>query len=121
MSNSNIHGVSSSKSNKLKLSRNVYLKSVASALQHGRKKSQERHQKFKQEEISNTISARNHSNLINLKVEIKCTNEKFDLSKLSPNIKIRDLKAELEFICGIPFQLQRLSYLDEGTRQRKPF
>ncbi len=29
-------------------------------------------------------------------------------------MKIRDLKCYLEFICGIPYNIQKLCYLDEG-------
>lgn len=51
---------------------------------------------------------------IDFKILIKCTNELFNIVKFPLSMKIRDLKACLEFICGIPFNLQRLSYLDEG-------
>lgn len=51
---------------------------------------------------------------INFKVLIKCTNETFNVAKFPITMQIRDLKSCLEFICGIPFNLQRLSYLDDG-------
>ena len=52
--------------------------------------------------------------LINLKILLKCTNEKFNVSNFPVALKVRDLKGLLEFICGIPYNLQRLSYLDDG-------
>ena len=52
--------------------------------------------------------------LINLKILLKCTNERFSVSNFPVALKIRDLKGLLEFICGIPYNLQRLSYLDDG-------
>ena len=52
--------------------------------------------------------------LINLKILLKCTNEKFNVSNFPIALKVRDLKGLLEFICGIPYNLQRLSYLDDG-------
>lgn len=51
---------------------------------------------------------------IDFKILLKCTNETFNVVNFPLNMKIRDLKACLEFICGIPFNLQRLSYLDDG-------
>lgn len=51
---------------------------------------------------------------IDFKIQIRCTNELFNIVKFPLSMKIRDLKACLEFICGIPFNLQRLSYLDDG-------
>jgi hypothetical protein len=51
---------------------------------------------------------------ISFKVLIKCTNEIFTVKKFPISMKIRDLKGLLEFVCGIPFNLQRLSYLDDG-------
>lgn len=53
--------------------------------------------------------------LINLKILLKCTNEKFSVSNFPIILKVRDLKGLLEFICGIPYNLQRLSYLDDGS------
>jgi hypothetical protein len=52
--------------------------------------------------------------LINLKILLKCTNEKFSVANFPIILKVRDLKGLLEFICGIPYNLQRLSYLDDG-------
>lgn len=51
---------------------------------------------------------------INFKVLIRCTNEKFNVHNCPLTLKIRDLKAFLEFICGIPYHIQKLCYLDEG-------
>jgi hypothetical protein len=52
---------------------------------------------------------------ISFKVHLKCTDEYFNVKKFPTSMKIRDLKALLEFVCGIPFNLQRLSYLDDGN------
>lgn len=54
------------------------------------------------------------SKAINFKVRIRCTEEIFNVIGMPLGMQIRDLKACLEFICGIPFELQRLSYLDDG-------
>jgi hypothetical protein len=51
---------------------------------------------------------------IDCKVTIKCTGETFNLKNLPTFWTISDLKAHLEFVCGIPYNLQRLSYLDDG-------
>lgn len=51
---------------------------------------------------------------INFKVIIKCTHEPFNVSNFPITLKIRDLKSVLELISGIPYNLQRLSYLDDG-------
>lgn len=57
------------------------------------------------------------SKAINFKVRIRCTEEIFNVIGMPLGMQIRDLKACLEFICGIPFELQRLSYLDDGKNQ----
>jgi len=51
------------------------------------------------------------------KVVLKCTNEQFSVKKFPTSFKVRELKGLLEYVCGIPYNLQRLSYLDDG-RQR---
>jgi hypothetical protein len=51
---------------------------------------------------------------IDFKISLRCTSEKFNVYKFPINMKIRDLKSLLEFVCGIPYNLQRLSYLDDG-------
>ena len=51
---------------------------------------------------------------ISFKVLVKCTDEKFNVLYFPISMKIRDLKGLLEFITGIPYNLQRLSYLDDG-------
>ncbi|XP_070575120.1 ankyrin repeat domain-containing protein 35-like [Ptychodera flava] len=46
---------------------------------------------------------------------LKCfTNETFPLKKIHNDMKIRELKALVEFVAGIPSHLQRLNYLDDG-------
>ncbi len=51
---------------------------------------------------------------VSFKVVIKCTYEQFSINQFPVSMKIRDLKGFLELIAGIPFNLQRLSYLDDG-------
>ena len=51
---------------------------------------------------------------INFKVKIRCTDELFNVVGIPLGLQVRDLKACLEFICGIPYDLQRLFYLDDG-------
>ena len=51
---------------------------------------------------------------ISFKVFLKCTNEQFSVKKFPVSMKVRELKSLLEFVCGIPYNLQRLSYLDDG-------
>lgn len=51
---------------------------------------------------------------ISFKVLLKCTNEQFIVKKFPVSMKVRELKSLLEFVCGIPYNLQRLSYLDDG-------
>ena len=55
-----------------------------------------------------------NSKLINFKVQIRCTSEKFEVTNFPVQVRVRELKGLLELICGIPFNLQRLSYLDDG-------
>lgn len=54
------------------------------------------------------------SKAVNFKIRLKCTDELFNVVGIPLGMPVRELKACLEFICGIPFELQRLSYLDEG-------
>lgn len=51
---------------------------------------------------------------IDFKITLRCTTEVFTVANFPIAMKIRDLKGLLEFICGIPYNLQRLSYLDDG-------
>ena len=52
--------------------------------------------------------------LINFSILIRTTKERFKVNKCSTRMKIHELKGLLEFICGIPANLQKLFYLDEG-------
>lgn len=45
---------------------------------------------------------------------IACTGEKFLLKHVHAEMKIRELKCYAELVVGIPYNLQRLQYLDEG-------
>jgi hypothetical protein len=56
----------------------------------------------------------NDPKTINFTINIRTTKEKYKVSKCSVRMKIHELKGLLEFICGIPANLQKLYYLDEG-------
>lgn len=47
-------------------------------------------------------------------INISCTGEKFLLKNVHAEMKIRELKCYAELVVGIPYNLQRLQYLDEG-------
>lgn len=47
-------------------------------------------------------------------IYIACTGEKFLLKNVHAEMKIRELKCYAELVVGIPYNLQRLQYLDEG-------
>lgn len=51
---------------------------------------------------------------VNFKIRLKCTSEIFNVIGIPLGMTVRELKSCLEFICGIPFELQRVSYLDDG-------
>lgn len=47
-------------------------------------------------------------------IYIASTREKFLLKKVNAEMKIKELKCYAELVVGIPYNLQRLQYLDEG-------
>ena len=47
-------------------------------------------------------------------IYIACTAEKFLLNNIHAEMKTRELKCYAELVVGIPYNLQRLQYLDEG-------
>lgn len=47
-------------------------------------------------------------------IYIASAGEKFLLKKVHPEMKIKELKCYAELVVGIPYNLQRLQYLDEG-------
>ena len=49
-----------------------------------------------------------------ISINILLTGEKFCLTEIQPSTKVNDLKRKIELVAGIPQQLQRLQYLDEG-------
>lgn len=53
-------------------------------------------------------------NFFKIKVKLVPTDEVFNLTQVYSDMKIRELKAYLEFSTGIPTHIQRISYLDEG-------
>lgn len=55
----------------------------------------------------------------NIKVDVVDTAEVFTVKKVCNLTKIKDLKTSLELISGIPSQLQRIMYLDQGKDHLK--
>lgn len=51
---------------------------------------------------------------VSFDVILRCTKERFKVRDVSIRMKIHELKGLLEFICGIPSNIQKLYYLDEG-------
>ena len=51
----------------------------------------------------------------NISVKLLPTHESFQIKKVSNEMKISELKKEVEFASGIPYHMQRLCYLDEGN------
>ena len=47
-------------------------------------------------------------------VKLVPTNEVFPLKKITGDLKIKELKSYTEFATGIPANIQRLHYLDQG-------
>ena len=47
-------------------------------------------------------------------IYIASTGEKFLLKNVHAEMKVRELKCYAELVVGIPYNLQRLQYLDEG-------
>ena len=52
-----------------------------------------------------------------LNIHLRSTGERFTLTTIHFDSKVRELKTILELICGIPAHLQVISYLDEGALQ----
>ncbi|XP_041375849.1 LOW QUALITY PROTEIN: uncharacterized protein LOC121388539 [Gigantopelta aegis] len=53
-------------------------------------------------------------NYFKINVKVEATEETFRLPEVYNEMKVTELKNYMEFITGIPFHLQRISYLDEG-------
>ena len=53
-------------------------------------------------------------NYFSITVKLIDTMESFHLNQVYNEMKIKELKEFAEFATGIPYNLQRLSYLDEG-------
>jgi len=51
---------------------------------------------------------------IPLTIKIIDTGEVFTLRNVTPMMTVKELKSYLEFATGIPVNLQRIHYLDEG-------
>jgi hypothetical protein len=70
--------------------------------------------------IANAHSAfRYKGKTVSFKVLLRFTNEKFSVNNCPVNLKVKDLKGFFEFICGIPYNVQKLCYLDEGSSSVK--
>ncbi|XP_045384396.1 ankyrin repeat domain-containing protein 60, partial [Lemur catta] len=50
-----------------------------------------------------------------LRVRLEETGEMFRVTKCHSDMTVRELKEELDLLVGIPFNLQRLQYLDQGV------
>ena len=51
---------------------------------------------------------------IDLIVDSVDTYEKFNLHKIDLNMSVLNLKIDLELLSGIPAEIQRITYLDDG-------
>ena len=56
----------------------------------------------------------------NITIKILPTREVFTVKKIYNEMKIRELKALAEFATGIPYNMQKLRYLDEGKKITNP-
>ena len=54
-----------------------------------------------------------------IKINLVDTAEVFAVKKVCNQTKIKELKIRLELIAGIPSQLQRIMYLDQGNCYHK--
>ena len=59
-------------------------------------------------------SAGKMRNYFKINVKVEPTDETFQLPEVYNEMKISEMKSYMEFITGIPINLQRISYLDEG-------
>ncbi|GFR93819.1 ankyrin repeat domain-containing protein 60 [Elysia marginata] len=73
--------------------------------------------KGKRQEKSKPFKHKKRHDAFKIHVIIEATEEKFTLDDVYNDMKISQLKDELEFATGIPLSIQRLSYLDEGELQ----
>jgi len=55
-----------------------------------------------------------YGNTVNIKVSCKITNEDIALSDVDVKIELSLIKENLELLTGIPSDIQRISYLDDG-------
>jgi hypothetical protein len=83
----------------------------ASTLRKNKPLSESRQQKNSKASENLRFSDRNS---ITIKIALRCTSERFTARNCTTRMKIRELKSLLEFVCGIPSNIQRLRYLDEG-------
>ena len=70
--------------------------------------------KGKRQEKSKPLKYKKRHDVFKVHVIVEATEEKFTLEDVYNDMKVSQLKDELEFATGIPMNIQRLSYLDEG-------
>ena len=64
---------------------------------------------------ANKMGATRTHNYFSITVKLIDTMETFHLKEVYNEMKIKELKEYAEFATGIPYNLQRLCYLDEGN------
>ncbi|XP_072800734.1 uncharacterized protein [Vicugna pacos] len=55
-----------------------------------------------------------------MRVLLEDSEEMFRVTNCRSDMTVRELKEELDLMAGIPFNLQRLQFLDQGTQVTKP-
>ena len=60
------------------------------------------------------ISQADKNRYFSISVKLLPTRENFPMTKISNDMRIKELKALAEFATGIPYHMQILRYLDEG-------
>ena len=76
--------------------------------------------KGKRQEKNKPFKYKKRHDAFKVYVTVEATEEKFTLEDVYNDMKISQLKDELEFATGIPMSIQRLSYLDEGLLMQEP-
>ncbi|XP_006896979.1 PREDICTED: ankyrin repeat domain-containing protein 60 [Elephantulus edwardii] len=61
-----------------------------------------------------SLSPNSASDAFALRVRLEETGELFHVTNCRSDMTVRELKEELDLVAGIPFNLQRLQYLDQG-------
>ncbi|CAH1780417.1 unnamed protein product [Owenia fusiformis] len=67
--------------------------------------------------LNNNANIVSKDRLFSITIHMRTTGENFKMKKIYSEMKISELKGFAEFSTGIPFDMQRLNYLDEGDLQ----